>query len=118
MEQHAALDMPPNAAGIGFLEQLRDPGFSPFYGAGTLIVIYGRSKGPLVTADCWLAAENLMLAACALGLGTCVIGAAVDAFNSADAGRISSAGRGACRGADRCGRARRARGRSAPAARP
>jgi nitroreductase len=67
------------------VEQLRDPAFSAFYGAGTLIVIYGRSKGPLVTADCWLAAENLMLAACALGLGTCVIGAAVHAFNSADA---------------------------------
>lgn len=85
LEHHAALDMAPNADRDRFLAQLRDPGFSPFYGAGTLIVIYGRTKGSLVTADCWLAAENLMLAACALGLGTCIIGAAVDAFNLADA---------------------------------
>jgi nitroreductase len=37
--------------------------------------------GPFVTADCWLAAENLMLAACALGLGTCCIGSAVPMLN-------------------------------------
>ena len=85
LEQHAGLYWPPNAGRDRFVEQLGDPAFSAFYGAGTLIVIYGRSKGPLVTADCWLAAENLVLAACALGLGTCVIGDAVDAFNSADA---------------------------------
>ncbi|HVC08779.1 MAG TPA: nitroreductase family protein [Elusimicrobiota bacterium] len=52
-----------------------------FYDAGTLIVIYGKPMSPFVTADCWLAAENLMLAACALGLGTCVIGLAVSALN-------------------------------------
>jgi len=67
------------------LAKLRDPGFSIFHDAPTLIVIYGRSKGPFVTADCWLAAENLMLAACALGLGTCVIGAAAAALNSSEA---------------------------------
>ena len=33
-------------------------------------------------ADCWLAAENLLLAACAQGLGTCVIGFAVSALNT------------------------------------
>lgn len=37
-------------------------------------------KGSFVTADCWLAAENLMLAAPAYGLGTCVIGFAVPAL--------------------------------------
>jgi nitroreductase len=35
-----------------------------------------------VAADCWLAAENLMLAACLLGLGTCCIGSAVPVLNS------------------------------------
>ena len=34
-------------------------------------------------ADCWLAAENLMIAACAMGLGTCVIGFAVESLNTA-----------------------------------
>jgi nitroreductase len=53
-----------------------------FYGAGTLIVICARRTDAFVVADCWLAAENLMLAATALGLGSCCIGAAVDALNS------------------------------------
>ncbi len=57
------------------------PDFNIFYDAGTLIVICARSIGPFVSADCWLAAENLMLAACAMGLGTCVIGSALPALN-------------------------------------
>lgn len=61
---------------------LDDPSFNIFYNAGTLIVIYGKPMGPFVVADCWLAAENLMLAACAMGLGTCVIGLAVQALNT------------------------------------
>ena len=60
------------------------PEFHAFHGAGTLIVICGKHAGPFVEADCWLAAENLMLAAFAKGLGTCVIGFAVEALNTAD----------------------------------
>lgn len=58
------------------------PDFNVFYNAGTLVVIYGKPLGPFVVADCWLAAENLMLAACSMGLGTCPIGLAVAALNS------------------------------------
>ena len=58
------------------------PDFNIFYNAGTLIIICGKPMGPFVVADCWLAAENLMLAACAMGLGTCVIGSAVPALNT------------------------------------
>jgi nitroreductase len=43
--------------------------------------------GTFVTADCWLAAENLMLAACAMGLGTCCIGFAVPVLNAPDVKR-------------------------------
>ncbi|HUK32333.1 MAG TPA: nitroreductase family protein, partial [Vicinamibacterales bacterium] len=57
--------------------RVADPAFSLFYDAGTLIVICAKPLGPFVDADCWLAAENLMLAACALGLGTCCIGSVV-----------------------------------------
>lgn len=53
-----------------------------FRGAGTLIVICGKPLGHFVVADCWLAAENLMLAARSMGLGTCVIGLAVAALNT------------------------------------
>lgn len=69
-------------------ERARDllarPDFNVFYDASTLIVIYGRPLGRFVVADCWLAAENLMLAACAMGLGTCVIGLAVSVLNTGD----------------------------------
>lgn len=58
------------------------PDFHVFYNAGTLIVIYSKIQEPFVVADCWLAAENLLLAACAQGLGTCVIGFAVSALNT------------------------------------
>ena len=53
-----------------------------FYGAAALIVIYGKPMGQFIVADCWLAAENLMLAACGMGLGTCVIGLSVSALNT------------------------------------
>jgi nitroreductase len=65
-----------------FRDRLRDPGFSVFYNAGTLVVIYAVAHTPFAAADCWLAAQNLMLAACALGLGTCVIGSATATLDS------------------------------------
>lgn len=64
------------------LDYLTDPQFNIFYNADTLVVICGKSDKPFISADCWLAAENLMLAACHLGIGSCVIGLAVEALNS------------------------------------
>ena len=66
------------------IDILNQPDFNVFYNAGTLIIICGRPKGPFVVADCWLAAENLILAAHAMGLGSCVIGFAVPALNTPD----------------------------------
>jgi nitroreductase len=63
------------------LDIFSHPDFNIFYDASTLIVICGEPIGPFVAADCWLAAENLMLAAHAMGLGTCVIGSALLALN-------------------------------------
>ena len=50
------------------------PGFHIFYHAPSLIVISASQTGPWALEDCSLAAENLMLAAHASGLGTCWIG--------------------------------------------
>lgn len=61
----------------------RDPGFNLFYDAGTLIVVCRSRKERFAEADCWLAAGNLMLAAQARGLGTCVVGLALPVLNSA-----------------------------------
>ena len=66
------------------LDMFASPDFNIFYNAGTLIIICGKPMGPFVVADCWLAAENLILAACSIGLGTCVIGSAVPALNTPD----------------------------------
>ncbi len=66
---------------------LDDPAFNIFYDAGTLIVVCRRHKGYFSDADCWLAAENLMLAAAHKGLGTCCIGFAVSVLNKAAAKR-------------------------------
>jgi nitroreductase len=57
------------------------PDFNIFHGADTLIIICAKPSSQFASADCWLAAENLMLAASAIGLGTCVIGSSVAALN-------------------------------------
>ncbi|WP_035626049.1 nitroreductase family protein [Herminiimonas sp. CN] len=60
------------------------PSFNVFYDAGTLVVICAKNTGHFALADCWLAAQNLMLAAHGMGLGTCVIGSAASALNLPD----------------------------------
>tara|TARA_R110002124_G_scaffold233406_1_gene398698 strand:+ start:65206 stop:65724 length:519 start_codon:yes stop_codon:yes gene_type:complete len=60
----------------------REPDFNILYNAETLIVIYGKSMGASTEADYWLTAENLILAASAMGYGTCVIGLAVQKLNT------------------------------------
>ncbi len=66
------------------LEAFSQPDFNVFYDAGTLVIICARHNELLADADCWLAAENLLLAATALELGSCVIGAALSALNLAE----------------------------------
>ncbi|MBN9226165.1 MULTISPECIES: nitroreductase family protein [Legionella] len=63
------------------LQVVQQKEFNVFYNAHTLIVIYSTFKGKFVSADCWLAAENLMLSALTYGLASCVIGFSVAALN-------------------------------------
>lgn len=60
------------------LEQYRasmaNPKFHIFYNAPALVLIYGKNDHPYTPNDCSMAAQNLMLAAWELGLGTCWIG--------------------------------------------
>jgi nitroreductase len=65
--------------------RLTDERFNIFYDAGTLIVIGSKERGTYTDADCWLAAENLMLAACEAGLGSCPIGFAIPWLNTSEA---------------------------------
>jgi nitroreductase len=80
---HTLVNRPGGAGGVA--SPLSDPDFNIFYDAGVLVVICAKPANDFVTADCWLAAENLMLAACADGLGTCCIGFAVPVLNSPEA---------------------------------
>lgn len=60
---------------------LADPGHDVLHGAGTLIAICAQSGPWPANEDCCLAAQNLMLAAYGLGLGSCPIGLARGALN-------------------------------------
>ena len=57
-----------------YRDMLADPNYHVFHRAGTLIIICARPGAHHGEGDCCLAAQNLMLAACAMGLGTCPIG--------------------------------------------
>jgi len=57
-----------------FQQLLSDPNFDIFYHAPALIVISHSGEASWAVEDCALAAQNLMLAARAAGLGTCWIG--------------------------------------------
>ncbi|HUW76285.1 MAG TPA: nitroreductase family protein [Gallionella sp.] len=96
VQDHALLQRLSDQAKPIFVEELRHrnshgvshsfdhftrPDFNIFHGADTLIIICAKSSSQFVAADCWLAAENLMLVASAIGLGSCVIGSAVAALN-------------------------------------
>jgi nitroreductase len=81
-KHHGDLLRPAGAVAKGITSLLADPSFNIFYDAGTLVVICAEATNEFVVADCWLAAENLMLAACADGLGTCCIGFAVPVLNA------------------------------------
>lgn len=53
---------------------LNDPHFQIFYHAPALVIIAAVAPRPWFVEDCTLAAQNLMLAACDEGLGSCWIG--------------------------------------------
>lgn len=53
---------------------MENPKFNIFYNAPALVLIYGKKEHPYTPNDCSMAAQNLMLAAWEMGLGTCWIG--------------------------------------------
>ena len=59
-----------------FLSLLSQEGFNIFYNAPVLIAVLGAASDDMSAIDCTLCAENMMLAAWALGIGSCWVGAA------------------------------------------
>ena len=59
---------------IEFLRQrVSLPGYQPLYGAPVLILLSGPTEAPHSTANAALAAENMILEATGLGLGSCYV---------------------------------------------
>lgn len=71
-KSHMLATLPPNAETLR--PHLSDPHFHIFYHAPVLILISASAQGQWIVEDCALAAQNLMLAAYAAGLGSCWIG--------------------------------------------
>jgi nitroreductase len=63
-------------------QTLSNPKFDIFYNAPALIVISAPKRSEWAVEDCAMAAENLMLAAHAMTLGTCWIGFAQKWLNT------------------------------------
>jgi len=83
-KSHMLATMPAGLHSDRFGSLLNDPDFHIFYHAPVLILISATGPGPWIVEDCALAAENLMLAAYAAGLGTCWIGFAQSFLNTPD----------------------------------
>jgi nitroreductase len=83
-KSHMLATMPASRHSDRFRSLLDDPNFHIFYHAPVLILISAIAQGPWIVEDCALAAENMMLAAYAAGLGTCWIGFAQSFLNTSD----------------------------------
>jgi nitroreductase len=64
-----------------FKSALKNPQYNMFYGAPLLVFISG-AKSQFAVYDCSMAAQNMMLAAYTLGIGSCWIGGAAVYANS------------------------------------
>lgn len=85
---HMLANMPASDHSDHFRERLSDAKFQIFYHAPVLILISAVREGPWVVEDCALAAENMMLAAHAAGLGSCWIGFAQSFLNTPKGKRL------------------------------
>ena len=83
-KRHLLETMTPDSPLFHYRDQLSKPAFDIFYGASVLIVIASTSDAAQSAEDCCLAAQNLMLAAYGMGLGTCCIGFARPWLNLAE----------------------------------
>lgn len=66
----------------GFRKLLESPGYSIYYSAPTVIMVIGKTQTRFREIDCSLAAGNMMLAAHALGIGSCWVGSTEVAYEN------------------------------------
>ena len=63
-------------------------GFDPFYGAPAVLLVLAKKNTPFTVADGSLSMGNMMLAAHALGLGSCWINRAKEEFDTEEGKEI------------------------------
>ncbi|MFR9166289.1 MAG: nitroreductase family protein [Dysgonomonas sp.] len=66
----------------GSASRAQEAGFNVFHGAPTLIVVARDKNNPYSAVDCGLLAQNVLLSAYSLNLGTCVIGNTASLLNN------------------------------------
>ena len=72
-------------SGVPFLQQrIALPGYEPLYGAPVAILLSGPAKAPYSAINAALAAENMILQATELGLGSCFLVSPTLALNADD----------------------------------
>lgn len=65
----------------GSASRAQEPGFSVFHGAPTLIVVAKDRDNAYSAVDCGLFAENVLLSAESMNIGTCVVGSVSNVLN-------------------------------------
>lgn len=69
----------------GSAARAQEPGFSVFHGAPTLIIVAKDKSNPYSAVDCGLLAQNILLSAESMNIGTCTIGNMASILNDPDA---------------------------------
>lgn len=83
IKAHVLKRLKPGSVLAKYRDMLASSEYHVFHHAGTLIIICAKPGAHNGVEDCSLAAQNLMLAAHAMGLGTCPIGFARPWLNQA-----------------------------------
>lgn len=63
---------------------------SGFYNAPTVITIFEKKDNYNQTRDCFVAAENIIIAAWSLGIGSCIVGKADKTFDTSQGKEIQN----------------------------
>lgn len=69
----------------GSAARAQEPGFSVYHGAPTLIIVGKDKSNPYSAVDCGLLAQNILISAESMNIGTCVIGNMANILNDPDA---------------------------------
>ena len=72
----------PTVEGTPWGDKLLTPDFRNMFRNAAAVIFVAAEPGTFAGVDCGLMGENMMLAACELGLGTCCLGSPVPFLNS------------------------------------